>query len=167
LSLGHNFPRLAIDQSTFYRALESGALDTCLDYLRRGPIAATDTARFACRLGEKLFHDGRSSDAIECGRRAFAAAANDNDVANFCAWLFSNSGCYAEAASAYARLIEQSPDWAEGYRHISGAYAAIGETERAISFAIKASELAPEKFDFAYHAGCLLLDAGRAEEASI
>jgi ABC-type polysaccharide/polyol phosphate export permease/tetratricopeptide (TPR) repeat protein len=166
LSLDHNYPRLAIDRSTFSRALEGGALDTCLDYLRRAGIAGPETALLACHLGEKLFHGGRGDEAVECGRLAFAAADNDNDVAHFCAWLFSNSGCHAEAASAYERLIDRRPDWTEGYRHASGALAAIGASERAIDFAIKASDLARENFEFAYHAGCLLLDAERLEEAA-
>jgi capsular polysaccharide transport system permease protein len=167
LNLDHNLPQLAIDTSTFSRAFEQGALDTCLDYLRREDIARPDTARLICRLGERLFHEGRSNDAVECGRAAFAVAANDNDVAHFCAWLFSNCGCYAEAASAYERLIDSRPDWVEGYRHASGALAAVGATERAIAFATKASDLAPENFDFACHAGCLLLDAERIEEAAL
>jgi len=166
LSFDPNHPQLAIDQSTFSHALENGALDICLHYLRRDQFDNTEKARLACRLGEKLFHIGRQGDALECGRLAFATAANDNDVAHFCAWLFSNSGCHAEAASAYERLIECRPDWVEGYRHASGAFAAIGATERAISFAMKASDLAPANFDFAYHAGCILLDAERIEEAT-
>jgi capsular polysaccharide transport system permease protein len=157
---------LAIDHTIFSRALESDALDTCLDYLRREEIADLGTARLTCRLGEKLFHGGRSDDAVECGRRAFAVAANDNDVAHLCAWLLSNCGCFTEAASAYQRLIDQRPDWVEGYRHASGALAAMGDTARAIDFATRASDLAPANFDYAYHAGCLLLDAQWAEQAT-
>ena len=166
MSIDHNHPQLAIDQRTFTDALGHGALDTCLDYLRRREIAGPEGARLACHLSEKLFHAGRAGEAVECGRFAFSGAANDNDVAHFCAWLFSNSGCYEEAAAAYERLIESRPDWSEGYRHASGAFAAIGEGERAVAFAMKASDLAPQNFDFAYHAGCLLLDAKRVEEAS-
>ena len=166
MNIDHNYPQLAIDPSIFSHALERGALEICLDYLQREEIAGPETALLACRLGEKLFHIGRRDEAIECGRRAFAAAANDNEVAHFCAWLFSNSGCYAEAASAYECLIDQRPGWVEGYRHASGALAAIGASERAIDLAGKASDLAPENFDFAYHAGCLLLDAERIEEAA-
>lgn len=166
MSFDHNFPQLAIDQSTFTDALGNGALDACLDYLRRREITGREGARLACRLGEMLFHAGRASDAVECGRFAFVTAANDNEIAHFCAWLFSNSGCHEEAASAYERLIEHRPDWVEGYRHASGAFAAIGAGERAIEFAAKASDLAPENFAFAYHTGCLLLDADRVEEAS-
>ena len=167
MSFDHDYPQLAIDLSTFSRTLDSGAVDICLDYLRRGEIIGLDQAHLVCRLGEKLFHEGRAGDATECGRLAFAVAANDNDVAYFCAWLFSNCGCYAEAASAYERLLQHRPDWTEGYRHASGAFAAIGASERAIGLAITASDLAPENFDFAYHAGGLLLNAKRAEEAAL
>jgi tetratricopeptide (TPR) repeat protein len=165
LNLDHNFPQFAIDTSTFARALDSGALDTCLAQLRHNDLAGPDVAKLICDLSEKLFHGGRSGDALECGRLVFAAAANDNDVVHFCAWLFSNCGCYREAAVAYEQLIERRPEWVEGYRHASGALAAIGDIERAIHLAMQASDLAPEQFEFAFHAGCLLLDAKRGEEA--
>lgn len=166
MSVDHNYPQLAIDHRTFTDALGDGALDICLDYLRQRQIHGAEEARLACRLGEKLFHAGRAGEAIECGRFAFSVVANDNEIAHFCAWLFSNSGCYEEAATAYERLIEHRPDWIEGYRHASSAFAQIGSNERAIAFAIQASDLAPDNFDFAYHAGCMLLDTERVEEAN-
>jgi len=165
LSFDHNYPQLAIDPHDFSRALENGALDTCLDYLRRQNVEGSDAAQLACRLGEKLYYAGRGAEALECGRIAFAVAANDNSVANFCAWLFSNSGCHAEAASAYERLLEQHPDWIDGYRHASGAFEASGARQKAIDFAITAAGSAPDNYDFAYHAGSLLLAAQRALEA--
>jgi hypothetical protein len=81
---------LAIDPTGFSRALENGALDACLDYLRRQDGLGSETAQLACQLGEKLYYAGRGAEALECGRAAFAAAANNNSVTNFCAWLFSN-----------------------------------------------------------------------------
>ncbi len=113
-----------------------------------------------------LFYGGRLSEALECGRRAFAAAADDDETAHFCAWLFSNCGCHAEAAAAYEQLIASNPGWAAGHRHASGSYAATGDTERAIAYAAKASDLATGDFDFALHAGGLLLAAERAEDAA-
>ena len=165
MSIGHNYPQLAIDLDTLYRALENDALDVCLDYLRRDDVGGTEVARLACRVGEKLYYRGRGDEAVECGRLAFAAAANDNDIVRFCAWLFSNCGCHGDAAEAYERLLEERPDWIEGYRHASGALAAAGARDKAIGFAIRASDLAPANADFACHAGCLLLDAGRFDEA--
>ena len=166
LSTNHNYPKLATDHAVFTRALEEGALDTCLEYLQREELIGLDAARLACRLGEKLFYAGRAGDAVTCGRFAFDAAANDNDVTHFCAWLFSNSGCHAEAASAYERLLAEKPNWVEGFRHASGALAASGASARAVEFAIKASNLAPDNFDFAHHAGRMLLDAERLDEAA-
>src|SRR5580704_1167887 len=164
--MDHNLPQLAIDTAEFTRALDSGALDACLDYLRLDDAVGPENAWLNCQLGERLFYSGRSSEALECGRRAFAAAANDNEIIHFCAWLFSNCGCHGEAASAYQRLIADYPDWIEGYRHASGSLAAIGATEQAIAFAVRASDLAPHNPDFALHAGCLLLDAGRGNDAA-
>ena len=166
MSFDHNYPQLAIDFSTFSRALDGGALDACLDYLQKSQITGPETARLACRLGEQLFYRGRSNDASECGRLAFAAAANDNDIIRFCAWLFSNCGCFAEAASAYQRLLEHQPDWVEGYRHASGALAAIGADEQALNFALQAVALAPQDSDFVIHAAELLLRRERIDEAA-
>ena len=161
-----NFPRLAIRSSDAAQALEAGALDDCLHLLRSDEIDSTDAVRLNCRLGEILFHDGRREDAVECGRRAFALAPSSQAVLHFCAWLFSNCALYADAAAVYGRLLDRQPDWSEGYRHLSGSLAAAGERTKAIEFAIRASDLEPDRFEFALHAGSLLLDGGRADEAT-
>jgi capsular polysaccharide transport system permease protein len=147
--------------------MDSGALDDCLSLLREDDGNRPDTARLNCRLAEILFHEGRHDDALECGRRAFAMAGNEEDVAHCCAWLFSNCGAHPEAARAYQQLLDRHPDWVEGYRHLSGSLGASGESDAATAFAVKASDLAPGNFDFALHAGGLLLDAERAEEAAL
>ena len=144
-----------IDRSAFARALDRGALDDCLDC----------EAELNCQLAEALFHAGRREEALECGRRASAAADGEDTVAHFCAWLFSNGGAHTEAAEAYRRLLHRYPNWVEGYRHLSGSLAASGDREAAIAVAVKASDLEPANFHFALHAGCLLLDAERFEEA--
>ncbi|MBV9552146.1 MAG: tetratricopeptide repeat protein [Alphaproteobacteria bacterium] len=167
LSLDHNFPRLAIEASTFDDALGQGAFDACLAQLRHDRAASPDTVGSVCRLSERLFHAGRRAEALECGRAAFAVAPDDVGVSHFCAWLFSNCGCNGEAAAAYLRLIDRRPDWAEGYRHASGAYLAMGDFKQAAEFAMAASDLAPANVDFALYAGCLLLDIGEAAASVI
>jgi capsular polysaccharide transport system permease protein len=166
LPLDHNFPRLAIDPDEFAQAVDSGAFDDCLRLLRDN-ATSPDIALLNRRLGEALFHQGRQDDALECARRAFILAPDDDDVANFCAWLFSNCHQHAEAAAVYERLVERHPDWIEGYRHLSGSLAASRALQRAIQYATKSADLASDNFDFAVHAGCLLLDAERLEEAMI
>ena len=118
-----------------------------------------------CRAAEISFHRGDVEPALDYARAAFAQAPDDAEVAHFCAWLFSNAGCYAEAAAAYERLIARYPDWIDGYRHASGAFAAAGDIERAIARAVTASDGAPGNAEFALHAGGLLLDAGRTVAA--
>lgn len=147
--------------------MESGAFDDCLCFLRDENGYGPDAARLNCRLAEILFQKGRHADALECGRRAFALAGDDEAVAHCCAWLFSNCGLHAEAAEAYERLLDHHPDWVEGYRHLSGSLAASGDREAAIANAVHASGLAPGNFDFALHAGCLLLDTQRPDEAML
>jgi tetratricopeptide (TPR) repeat protein len=166
LSRDRNLPQLAIELDSFTRALDSGTLDTCLHYLRQEDADRSGNARRNRQLGEALYHCGRGVEALECGRRAFAAAADDNEIAHFCAWLFSNCGCHGEAAVAYQQLIEHDPDWVDGYRHASGSLAAIGATEDAIALGMRASDLAPARFEFSYHVGGLLLAAGHYGDAA-
>jgi capsular polysaccharide transport system permease protein len=154
-----------IDYESFSAALHAGAFDACLDYLRREEGGGPTEAPLNCRAAEALFHNGRRDEALECGRRAFALAAEDRDTSQFCAWLFSNCGCHGEAAAAYERLIALSPDWAEGYRHASGSLAAIGEIDRALALALRAVELMPDDNGTAVHAAELLLRRGWIEEA--
>ena len=145
--------------------MNGGALDDRVRLLQEENRSGPDEARQNCRLAEILFHEGRQADALEYGRRAFAIAGDDEAVAHCCAWLFSNCGLHAEAAAAYERLLARHPEWVEGHRHLSGSLEAIGDNEAAIVAALKASELKPGNFDFALHAGCLLLNAQRPNEA--
>ena len=165
MTIDHDFPRLSIDPDEAERAPTGGSLDERLRLLRTDGERGHETARLNCRLSEALYHAARPDEALECGRRAFAIAPDDDTVANFCAWLFSNCGCPAEAATAYERLVERHPDWIEGYRHLSGALAAIGDDDRAVACALTASDLSPGNLGFAAHAGELLLRARRTDEA--
>ena len=128
--LDHNFPRLSIDPDEFAHALAGGALDECLRLFRNEP-AGPETAGLYCRLAEALFHAGRADDAIDCARRAVALAPGDDEVAHFCAWLFSNCSLHGEAAAAYEGLVDRYPAWVEGLRHLSGSLAASGKRETA------------------------------------
>lgn len=167
MSIDHDFPRSSIDRSTLARAMESGALDDGVFSPGENDSDGPEAARLNCRLTEILFHEGRQAEALEYGRRAFALAGDDENVAHCCAWLFSNCGLHAEAAEAYRRLLDRHPDWVEGYRHLSGSLAACGDHEAAIVNAVQASERVPGNFDFALHAGCLLLDVQRPDEAML
>ena len=162
MSIDHDFPQSSIERSAPVRPVESGAFDDGLSSPREDSAYA---AQRDCHLAETFFHEGRCDDALECGRRAFALAGDDEEVARCCAWLFSNAGLHSEAAEAYERLLDRHPDWIEGYRHLSGSLAASGNRDAAIDNALRATELAPSNFDFALHAGRLLLDAQRPAEA--
>jgi tetratricopeptide (TPR) repeat protein len=166
LSLGREVPPLLIDLDAFSAALGAGEFDVCLDVLNDCKSGADELVVLNCRLAEALFRSGRRDEALECGRRAFALAADDRDTAHFCAWLFSNCGCHRDAASAYERLLTLSPDWAEGHRHLSGSLTAAGDLEGAVEHALLAVEFMPDDNETAIHAAELLLRRGQFEEAA-
>jgi tetratricopeptide (TPR) repeat protein len=138
------------------RAIAAGDLAAARTELASAALATCRRAALECRLGEAYFYRGQRDDALACARAAFALEPGGEAVADFCAWLFSNCGRYAEAAAAYERLLDYRPSWAAGHRHLSGSYAAAGDLERAIEHGVRASELEPASAEFALHAGLLL-----------
>lgn len=142
-----------------------GELAGCGDGLRGGAPGDSERAAVYCRLGEALYYRDERKGAIDCARSAFALAPEQETVADFCAWLFSNCGCHHEAAAAYRRLLDRRPRWAAGHRHLSGSLAAAGDIERAIQHAAAACEIEPAAPEFAVHAGSLLASVGLNRDA--
>jgi capsular polysaccharide transport system permease protein len=140
-------------------------LEACRLDIARRQLSTPELPAFYARLSEALLHGGRCEEAVACARLAFELPHPVEEVANICAWVFSNCGYYEEAAAAYERLLEFRGCWAAGHRHASGSFAAAGQPDRAIFHAEKASNLEPDCFEFALHAGCLLEAAGRCADA--
>jgi capsular polysaccharide transport system permease protein len=141
-------------------------LDACRFYLGSHGIPDHERAWIYCRLSEVQYHKGLRDEAVECARSAFGLQPQKEEIANLCAWVFSNCGKYEEAAEAYQRLLAIRPLWAEGHRHLSGSFAAVGRLERAVWHGRKASDLDPYSFQFAVHAARLLESAGRPAQAA-
>ena len=125
----------------------------------------TSEPRYYCRLSEALYHKGSRDEAVECASTAFDLQPEKEEIANLCAWVFSNCGKHTEAAAAYERLLSIRPHWAAGHRHASGSFAAAGQLDLAISHGRKASDLDPHSFEFAFHAACLLETVGQPAQA--
>src|SRR6266851_2458875 len=142
-------------------AAVSGDLEACRLGLDCGDLSDHERAVRYCRLSEALYHRESFDEAVECACTAFELQADNDEVANLCAWVFSNCGRHKEAAAAYERLLLLRPQWAEGHRHASGSFAAAGRLDRAIIHGRRASDLDPDSCEFALHAGCLLEAAGR------
>jgi ABC-type polysaccharide/polyol phosphate export permease/Flp pilus assembly protein TadD len=140
-------------------------IEACRLYLARRKFPEDEFSNFFCRLSETLLHRGWREHAAECARIAFELRPEQEQTANLCAWVFSNSGRHEDAAAAYERLLQIRPRWAEGHRHASGSLAAAGQLDRAILHAGTASDLDPHSFEFAMHAACLCETAGRYEDA--
>jgi capsular polysaccharide transport system permease protein len=140
-------------------------VEACNLYLVQRKVPEDEFSIFFGRLSEALLHRGWREHAGECARVAFELRPEQEEIANLCAWVFSNSGRHEDAAAAYELLLKFRPRWAEGHRHASGSLAAAGQLDRAILHAGRASELDPHSFEFAAHAACLCEAAGRYEDA--
>ena len=147
-------------------AASAGDLEACRFYLGRQDVPDHERAWIYCQLSESLYHKGSRDVAIEYARSAFDLQPKKEEIANFCAWVFSNCGRHEEAAEAYERLLAIRPGWAAGHRHASGSFAAAGQLDRAISYGRQASDLDPCCFEFAFHAACLLETVGRPAQAA-
>ena len=147
------------------RAVAAGELAARRAGLHDAALGDSERAALYCRLGENLYYRDERQDAADCARAAFALAPQQEAVADFCAWLFSNCGCHDEAAAAYRRLLDRRPGWAAGHRHLSGSLAAAGDVERAIQHAAAACEIEPAAPEFAIHAGGLLASIGLNHDA--
>ena len=147
-------------------AASVGDFEGCRSYLRCRDVSNHERASIYCRLSEALFHKGSRDDATECARSAFDLQPESEEIANLCAWIFSNCGEHEEAAAAYERLLSMRPQWAAGHRHASGSFAAAGHLDLAITHGRKASDLDPQSFEFAFHAACLLESAGQPGQAA-
>ena len=113
-------------------AAGSGELEAYRLRLCRGDLSDHERAACYCRLSEALYHGDRFHEAVEYACLAFDLHADNDEVANLCAWVFSNSGRHAEAGAAYKSLLASRPEWAEGHRHASGSFAVAGDIEREI-----------------------------------
>jgi capsular polysaccharide transport system permease protein len=140
-------------------------VEACRFYIARCNISEDEVPQFYGRLSETLLHKGRRQEAVECARAAFDLRPDSEEVANLCAWVFSNCDQHQEAAAAYERLLKIRPHWAEGHRHASGSFAVTDQTDPAIFHGMKASDLEPNSIEFALHAGCLLQSAGDYKNA--
>ena len=147
-------------------AASAGDVEACLVHLRRHDIPDHERAWIYCQLSEALYHKGSRDIAVECARSAFDLQPEKEEIANLCAWVFSNCEEHEEAAAAYEQLLAIRPHWAAGHRHASGSFAAAGQLDRAISHGRKASDLDPHSFEFAFHAACLLETVGRPAQAA-
>jgi ABC-type polysaccharide/polyol phosphate export permease/Flp pilus assembly protein TadD len=154
-----------ISETTIGEAGGDGLLEACRLYIARARIPAAELPTFYARLGEALLHKGRREDAVACARRAFELPSGEKEIANICAWVFSNCERHEEAVAAYERLIEFRGEWAEGHRHASGSATAAGQADRAILHARRASDLQTDSFEFALHAASLLEADGHHEDA--
>jgi len=122
-------------------------------------------ARVHSALGEVLFNDGRTSEALELYRRAaeldpgFAPAYTNIGLA------YLKHGGRLEAIAALERSSDLDPDRAVTWALLARAYALNDQSDEAMRALEKAIELAPEHADYHCDLGILYAAAGSAAQA--
>ena len=75
-------------------------IKACRRYLAQRKFPEDKFSIFFCRLSEALLHRGWRDHAVECAHIAFELRPEEEEIANLCAWVFSNSGRHEDAAAA-------------------------------------------------------------------
>jgi tetratricopeptide (TPR) repeat protein len=156
----------AIAVFAFIDAVGVDRLDAFRRHLAQRNVPEHWIADCYCRLSEALLHRGYGEEAAKSASIAFELRPKREEIAHLCAWVFSNCGRHGEAASACERVLQFQPQWAEGLRHASGSFAAVGRIDCAMVHARTASDLDVNSFEFALHAAALFQSAGRYEDAA-
>jgi ABC-type polysaccharide/polyol phosphate export permease/Flp pilus assembly protein TadD len=164
LSDALEYPKEATGDAALSRAPSASGLD-CRGCGPANCAPDEQRAMAHCRQAERAFYEGDLPAAGDYARSALALCPEAEPIADFCAWLFSNSGRHGEAAAAYEQLLAHRIGWAAGHRHASGSFAAAGDLDRAIQHAARASEIEPGSSEFAVHTGCLFTRAGLHRDA--
>ena len=98
------------------------------------------------------------------------------DVVKFCpddatSWFYLANcydaiGEYSAAESAFLKVIELRPDYADAYKNLSMLYMKQGEFQKTVDYAQPGSDLAPDDYMFPYLIGTALM-AGKDFENAI
>src|SRR5438132_499116 len=83
----------------------SGDIEECRLRLACGDLPVHEEAQLHCRLSEALYRRQSFDEAVECARTALDLRPDSDEVANLCAWVFSNCERHEEAAAAYERML--------------------------------------------------------------
>jgi len=118
------------------------------------------------------FKSGDLEKSLRLFRQAQSVRPDDYQAVYLEALVLMQLRGWNEAREAYQRGLESSrkhlalhPDDARAYALGAGAFARLGETERAKEWANRAMALAPDDDAILYNAGCALAVAGEEEQA--
>jgi len=118
------------------------------------------------------FKSGDLEKSLSLFRQAQSVRPDDYQAVYLEALVLMQLRGWNEAREAYQRGLESSrkhlalhPDDARAYALGAGAFARLGETERAKEWANRAMALAPDDDAILYNAGCALAVAGEEERA--
>ncbi len=118
------------------------------------------------------FKSGDLEKSLRLFQQAQSVRPDDYQAVYLEALVLMQLRGWNEAREAYQRGLESSrkhlalhPDDARAYALGAGAFARLGETERAKEWANRAMALAPDDDAILYNAGCALAVAGEEEQA--
>jgi serine/threonine protein kinase/tetratricopeptide (TPR) repeat protein len=122
--------------------------------------------------GRMLFSQGKLEEATKMYEQASVVNPDDFQATSLLAPAYKGLGRIADATNALARTLrtiekhlELHPDDARAVYFGAGAYAQLGQRERAAEWAGRARDMDPEEPSILYNIACVYSNLGRIEEA--
>lgn len=146
-------------------AIEAGAPDDAVGYLRRALTVRPDYPEAHLNLGHALHDLGRPQDALPALREAIRLAPQLATAHNSLGLAFQSLGQPQAARAAHQRALTLLPDYPEAWTNLGNALGAQGQLENAMAAHRRAIALRPD-YALAYaNLGTVLRAAGRLEDA--
>jgi len=146
-------------------ARERGDWERARRHYEAGLSSHPDDARLHNALGEALFHEGRTREALDSYRRAaeldpgLAAAYTNIGLA------YLTHGGRLEAIAALERSADIDPDRAVTWGLLARAYVRNERPDEAMRALERAIDLSPERAEYHYDLGILYAEAGSVAQA--
>ncbi len=133
--------------------------------IRRAIAARPAAALFHNSLGETLYEQGRTAEAIGCYRQALQLAPDTLPAHTNLARVYSEAGRRREAIGHYREAIRLAPDFAPAHCNLGNLLRAQGNLDEAVGHHRTALELDPKLVEARVNLSNVLRDLGHCDEA--
>ncbi|AAO90076.2 lipopolysaccharide assembly protein LapB [Coxiella burnetii] len=111
------------------------AIETAQKLLACGEPVHAIIAQYHCELAEQMIDTGRTSQAVQCLKRAQAIDSNCVRASLIQGRLESENAHYREAIRCYKRVVEQDPDYiSEAVGPLVDCYQRLGEENKLVAY---------------------------------